>query len=252
MRIARFFCDSINQNTDIVLADAQFRHLTKVLRLKQGDIAELFDGKGTLAVAAIDKITKNTAELTIKEIKTFPKPVNNRIIIASSIAKGERFEMLVAKCTELGVNRIVPVIFERTVKQSLQHNRLETIAVESAKQSQRLFLPVIDRPVNFSQAIKNLQTEYPDAKIIFGSLAENPESVINFNFSPNDCIAFVGPEGGLTEAEESALKKINAIPVKLTDTVLRIETAAIVFAAILTVNRATRNYHGKFSTLNSE
>jgi 16S rRNA (uracil1498-N3)-methyltransferase len=237
MRTVRFFCDTISQITGAILTDVQFRHLTKVLRLKIGDSVELFDGKGTLAQAIIEKIEKSQAVLSVKTIENFSKPTERRIIIASSIAKGDRFELLVAKCTELGIDRIVPVIFERTVKQALQHRRLETIALESTKQCQRLFLPIVDSPVNFPQAIEKLLIEYPSAKIVFGSLAQNAESVINLDFGSNDVIAFIGPEGGMTQIEENMLREINARPVKLTDTVLRIETAAIAFAAVLTSAR---------------
>lgn len=240
MRTARFFCDTINKNTGTTLNDTQFRHLTKVLRLKIGDSVELFDGKGALAQAIIEKIEKSQAVLTVKTIENYPKPSQQRITIASSIAKGERFELLVAKCTELGVDRIVPVIFERTVKQSLQQHRLQTIAVESTKQCQRLFLPIIDSPIALPETIKKLQSEYPAAKIIFGSLAQNTESIVSFNSGSNDTIAFIGPEGGMTETEENMLKEINAQPVRLTDTILRIETAAITFAAILAVKKDPR------------
>jgi 16S rRNA (uracil1498-N3)-methyltransferase len=237
MRTARFFCNTINQDTGTVLTGDQFRHLTKVLRLKNGDLVELFDGEGTIAQAVIDKIEKNIVRLTIKDIKNHPKPQKNRIIIASSIAKGERFEMLVAKCTELGVDRIVPVIFERTVKQSIQQQRLDTIALESAKQCQRIFLPVIDKPADLKDVLGKLKIDYPGAKIIFGSLTPDAESIIIFNLDESDIIAFIGPEGGLTEAEENMLKKINAQPVRLTDTILRVETAAIAFAAVLSAKK---------------
>jgi 16S rRNA (uracil1498-N3)-methyltransferase len=236
MRTTRFFCDIINPDTAEV-SDTQFRHLTKVLRLNIGDSVELFDGKGTLAQANINKIEKNRAILTIKSVKNHPKPTNRRIIIASSIAKGDRFELLVAKCTELGVDRIVPVVFERTVKQAIGHKRLKTIALESTKQCQRLFLPVINEPADFKAAVDKLQIEYPGSKIIFGSLTSDAKSITIFNQAENDVIAFIGPEGGLTEEEENMLKKINALPVKLTATILRIETAAIAFASVLTAGR---------------
>jgi 16S rRNA (uracil1498-N3)-methyltransferase len=239
MRTTRFFCDIINPDTAEV-ADAQFRHLTKVLRLNIGDSVELFDGKGTVAKANINKIEKNRAVLTIKSIENHPKPANRRIIIASSIAKGDRFEMLVAKCTELGVDRIVPVVFERTVKQAIGHKRLETIALESTKQCQRLFLPVIDEPVDFKEAVDKLKIEYPGSKIIFGSLTSDAKSITIFN-AAEDVIAFIGPEGGLTEEEKNMLEKINALPVKLTATILRIETAAIAFASVLTAKRDLGN-----------
>lgn len=235
MRTVRFFCETIERNT--VISDSQFRHLTKVLRLKTGDAVEIFDGKGSLAKVIISKIEKNLARLAILDVKTFPKPENRRIIIAPSIAKGERFDLLVGKCTELGADRISPIIFERTVKQSIQLHRLETIAIESSKQCQRLFLPVIDSPMNLQQAIEKMQAEYPKAKIIFGSLSEGSKSILNIEFDSDDVIAFIGPEGGLTDAEENLLKKNNAQPVSLTDTILRIETAAIAAASALAIKR---------------
>jgi 16S rRNA (uracil1498-N3)-methyltransferase len=114
--------------------------------------------------------------------------------------------------------------------------RFEAIAVESAKQCGRIFLPLIDKPLSFEKALENLRTDYPKAKIIFGSLQENAGSIINFNLG-SAVVAFIGPEGGLTEAEENLLLKIGAKPVRLTDTILRIETAAIAFAAILAAKR---------------
>ncbi len=235
MRTIRFFCDSITQNT--TLADAQFRHLTKVLRLRQGDCCELVDGKGTLAKAVIKKIEKNLAVFTILDSQTFPNPQNRRIIIVPSIAKGERFDLLTAKCTELGVDAIAPTIYERTVKQTIQHHRLEMIAIESLKQCQRLFLPTIAQAMNLSQAIEKLKIDYPNAGFIFCSLSEGSTSIINFDAADNDCVVFIGPEGGLTDSEENMLKDINAQPVSLTETVLRIETAAIAAASILTIKR---------------
>jgi 16S rRNA (uracil1498-N3)-methyltransferase len=243
MRTARFFCGTISQDDSVIISDIQFKHLTRVLRLKTGDSIQLFDGRGTVAQAIIEKITKNEAQLKVQDRKVFDAASKQKIVIASSMAKGQRFEILVAKCTELGIDRITPVIFERTVKQAESAaavRRLESIAVESAKQCGRIFLPLIDKPLNFERALENLQAEYPKAKIIFGSLAQNAESIINFDLGSADCLAFVGPEGGLTETEEDLLKKINAQPVRLTDTILRIETAAVAFAAILASKRDAR------------
>jgi 16S rRNA (uracil1498-N3)-methyltransferase len=240
MRRVRFYCETITPNADAVIDGVELRHLTKVMRLAKGDCVELFDGKGTTAQATIEKITKDTALLKIQTLNKSAIRSNRRIIIASSEAKAQRFELVIGKCTELGVDRILPVIFERTVKQPQGQNvlrRYELIAVESAKQCQRNFLPMIDKPQNFAQAIEQLTKEYPDAKIIFGSLTEGTISVINFEFNTEDIIAFIGPEGGFTEVEEKALKALGATAIKLTDTILRIETAAIAVGAILAAKR---------------
>jgi 16S rRNA (uracil1498-N3)-methyltransferase len=240
MRRVRFYCETITPNADAIIDDVQLRHLTKVMRLAKGDCVELFDGRGTVAQAAIEKITKNEAILKIQSLNILSARTNRRIIIAASEAKAQRFELVIAKCTELGVDRISPIIFERTVKQPQGQNvlrRYEAIALESAKQCQRNFLPIIDIPQNFAQAIEQLPKEYPNAKIIFGALTEDAISVINFDFNTQDVIAFIGPEGGATDAEEKALKALNAAAVKLTNTVLRIETAAIAVGAILAAKR---------------
>ena len=147
MRTARFFCNTINQDSDVVISDVQFRHLTKVLRLKRGDIAELFDGRGTVAQAIIEKITKDSALLKIQTRNVFETRDKQKIIIASSMAKGQRFETIIAKCTELGIDRIVPIVFERTVKQAdsaTAVRRFESITIESAKQCGRNF-PALNR-----------------------------------------------------------------------------------------------------------
>ncbi|MCX5632913.1 MAG: RsmE family RNA methyltransferase [Phycisphaerae bacterium] len=242
MRTARFFCDTINQNGAVIISDIQFRHIARVLRLKQGDMVELFDGKGTVAQAIIEKIAKDSALLKVQDKKIFDSENRRKIIIAASIAKAHKFELIIAKCTELGIDRIIPVIFQRTVKQAdseMSARRFEAIAVESAKQCGRIFLPLIDKPLSFEKALENLRTDFPKAEIIFGSLEENAGSIINFDFEA-DVIAFIGPEGGLTEVEENLLLKVGAKPLRLTDTILRIETAAIAFASILAANRAAR------------
>jgi 16S rRNA (uracil1498-N3)-methyltransferase len=230
-RTLRFFCPEINKNTAIT--DTQFHHLTKVLRLQTGAAVELFDGKGTLAKALIGKIEKHQAGVIILDIQTAPSPDKRRIILVPSIAKGERFDLLVAKCTELGVDAIIPTLYERTVKQTIQLKRLNMITTESSKQCHRLFLPVIDEPKTLPQAMENIKNNYPNAKFIFGSLSNGSISILNFEAGENDCIAFIGPEGGLTDDEEKMLKSVCAQPVSLTDTVLRIETAAIAAASIL-------------------
>src|SRR4030042_2033323 len=222
MKTSRFFCNTINSDS-VIISDVQFRHLTKVLRLQKGAHVELFDGKGTVAQAIIEKITKDSAQLNIQSKELLNKRTGRTITIASSIAKAQRFEEIIAKCTELGVDRICPVIFERTVKQAagtIASHRFESIAVESAKQSGRIFLPVIDKPENFEIVLKNLQKESPSAKFIFGSLAKTAKSIINLDFASQECCVFIGPEGGLTEEEEKLLKKTNARPFRITDTTL--------------------------------
>jgi len=115
MALSRFHCDNITEPAT-ELSGSGAHHLSSVLRLGKGQKVELFDGKGTLATAIIEQSTAKKVILTIKKLKVFKQASRPCIIIAASIAKGKRFDWLTGKCTELGVDRIVPVIFERTVK----------------------------------------------------------------------------------------------------------------------------------------
>ena len=93
--------------------------------------------------------------------------------------------------------------------------------------------------MKLKKAIKNLQTEYPQAIIVLGSLNDSATPIATVMENDKDVIAFIGPEGGMTQEEEALLKDTDAIEVRLTGTVLRVETAAGAFAAILCANRDT-------------
>jgi len=239
MVIHRFYCQNITTPT-VELIDSQARHLSAVLRLNTGDPVELFDGRGNTASVRIVSANSKKVVLKIESMQTTKKPKNNNIIIATSIAKGDRFDWLIAKCTELGIDRIIPVIFERTVK--LPKNpkiltRWKKITIESAKQCKAPFLPTIDKPVKLPEALSILTDDYPDSIILLGCPDENCPSLTDLPNAGKNTIAFIGPEGGLTAEEETFLKQKNVKPVKLTNTILRIETAAIAFASALAIER---------------
>ena len=238
MELIRFYCNPIVRPV-AQLSQAEAHHLRSVRRLKAGEKIEIFDGKGSLAKAAIKTVTKHKVILQVEEIKTIVE-TRGKIILAVSVAKGDRFDWLISKCTELGVDRICPVIFERTVKQADNPktiDRWQNITIAAAKQCRRLFLPQIDSPALLTESIERLMKDYGNARILLGSLDPDSQSLMNFRFGDNNVIAVVGPEGGLTEKEEDFLQNSSAERVQITDTILRVETAALAFASILTAQR---------------
>lgn len=242
MKELRFFCSPIK--TPLVeLSPAEAHHMIRVCRLKVGDTIELFDGAGTLAEATIAELARRRVQLKVEKIRHTSPPSSNQIIIAASLAKSQRFDWLIGKCTELGVDRICPIIFERTVKLAQGKNitqRFEILALAAAKQSRRIFLPRIDPPALLSAALEMLKNDYPAGRILLGSLSERAQHLLESLPENGDVIAFIGPEGGLTEEEEYLLRAGGAAEVRLTDTTLRIETAAVAFTAILAVQRDSR------------
>jgi len=239
LKPARFYCDSIKEG-QVQLKPDEAHHLANVLRLATGERVELFDGKGTLAQAVIKDISGKSVTLHVKQTYKNPARTSGRIIIAASIPKAQRFDWLITKCTELGVDHIAAVIFERTVKLAKSistSERYNKLLIAAAKQCGRIFLPKMTGPADLQQTLSLLKSDYPNSQLIFGSFSEKAKPVVQLSTSGKDTIAFIGPEGGLTHEEKDMLKSAGASEVRLTDTTLRIETAAIAFAAILCARR---------------
>jgi len=239
LKAARFYCESI-EGPLVLLDGEQSHHLVHVIRARTGSTVEIFDGKGTVARAAVVDVGGKIVSLRVEESETFLPPSAGRVIIAASVAKAHRFEQLITQCSELGAEHIAAVVFARTVKLAAGRNteqRYSRLAVAAAKQSRRIFLPEITGPDSLEATIPLLKDRYPDAEIIFGGFSAGAMPPAVAGRQGADIIAFVGPEGGMTEREEQLLIDNGAVAVKLTDTVLRIETAAAAFAAILCAGR---------------
>lgn len=235
MDLIRFYCKPITQPT-VELSGSEAHHLSAVRRLAVGDKVELFDGAGTVAVATIAATAGRKVSLRIEEVRTLPRPPQEQIVIAVSIAKGDRFDWMIEKCTELGIGRISPVIFERTVKQPKNPNiaaRWNNLAIAAAKQSRRAFLPRIDNPMTLADAIKLLKKDFPQGQFLLGSPSPEAPSLTSHPLTWSGVIIFIGPEGGLTEQEEAFLQENAVQPIRLAGTILRIETAAVAAASIL-------------------
>jgi 16S rRNA (uracil1498-N3)-methyltransferase len=239
--LSRFYCDKIDKG-QVRLDKAEAHHLINVMRLGAGEKIELFDGRGKLAKSVITEIKRKDVLVEVEEVQTFERRRDGRVVIAASIAKGQRFDMLISKCTELGADHIAAVVFERTARQVRGEGaveRYEKLSISAAKQCGRVFLPRITGPMKPAETISFLKNEYPQGRFIFGSLNKEAKNITETVSDGSDVIAFVGPEGGMSDAEERVLINQGAQGVRLTDTVLRIETAAMAFSAILCAGRSS-------------
>ena len=235
----RYYCENITVGR-VELDQVESHHLSKVMRQAVGDAVEVFDGKGAVAGAVVCEITRKGVLLEVAKIEKVSNDGKAQVIIAASVAKGQRQDWLVAKCTEMGVDHIAGVIFERTVKQPKGANAVERynkLAITAAKQCGRAILPKISVTNGLEEVLKELKAQYPGAKLLFGGFGDSATPIIEVLGKNQDVIAFVGPEGGFTEVEMGIMRDSGAIEVSLTSTVLRIETAAAAFAAILCTTR---------------
>ena len=236
MRTVRFFCDTPTADT-VVLDSIQSRHLHKVLRLRVGDPVELFDGKGLLAEGSVEHIRHEGVCVRIVHKTFVPAKDSGRVILAVSLAKGERYDWMIEKCTELGADHIVAVHYERTVKlgKSSVIERYRKIALSASKQCGRVHLPLLSGPDSFINTLGELRRRYADARILYGAVHGQWIAPDHRSDNRPDYIVCIGPEGGFSDTEIKILSDLNALPVCLNPHILRIETAAIAFTAVLSL-----------------
>lgn len=242
MRKIRAFVENIEKG-NLAISGSEGHHIINVLRMQPGQELELFDGRGTVAGSTIEKVARSSLSVSVRDIQKVQPSASGRIVIASSVARGHRFDQVVTQCTELGVDGIIPVVFERTVKQPKGKSVLDryiSLAVAASKQCGRDFLPAVTEPLSLEDAVDLVRRQYPSAGIIYGGFSDSSVSINKAVEGLKDIVVFVGPEGGLAESEECFLKDYGSVEVSVNKNILRIETAAAAFAAVLAAIRPNR------------
>ena len=213
----------------LLLSPEESAHARKSRRLRPGDPVILFDGQGRQAAGRILTAARAVeVDLDPPQIRPWPGP---RLTIAAALPKSPRQDVLIEKCTELGVWAVWGVEFERGVVKpsAARRDKWNRTAIQAAKQSARTWLPKLELPVPFDEFI----TRIPNFDRCFiGDPAADPLSPADFA-AADSLLAVIGPEGGFTDAESSALHAAGGRPVAWGRFILRIETAAIAAAAIL-------------------
>lgn len=225
-----FFEEKLPVSDEFSLSEETSRHVSQVLRMKEGEEIRITSGEGQTVIAEIvlsDK--KRTKVKTIrKELSEIPKP--NIVIAISLIKNTNRFEWFAEKATEIGVSAIIPLICKRSEKTHFRKERIRSILISAMLQSQQSWLPDLSEPVRFSDLLKNEQQEQ---KFIAHCLPEDKKELKEVAIKGHSKIILIGPEGDFTEEEiQQAIQK-NYLPVTLGDTRLRTETAGIVAAVLL-------------------
>lgn len=202
------------------LADDDRHHLERVRRVRPGDPVSVTDGAGRWRWCRFGPELVAESEVVVDVAPAPP------IGVAFALVKGARPDLVVQKLTELGVDRIVPFVAERSVvrwddaRGAKQSERLDRIAREASMQSRRTWLPVVEAVTTFDEVVGRGGVVGAD----IGAAAP----------APGAALVMVGPEGGWSDAERDRLPAL----VGLGPTVLRAETAAIAAGAVLAAVRA--------------
>lgn len=211
----------------LTIVDDEAKHLGRVLRKQTGEEVYVTDGEGNLYKSKINVINKQIIECSIIEsYQNLNEPVIKLNLYQSLIKNPDRLEFSIEKSVELGVHSIHTVITENTINKTTNKTmRWQAIALSAMKQSQRCYLPKINEPVSFADAILNAKGELKliaDEKDTPGKI--NIKDVAG-NHSSIDL--FIGPEGGFTNDEVNLAVLNNFRILNLGRRKFRSETASI-------------------------
>ena len=230
------------RGSEILVSKEEAHHIIDVMRLTVGDNVVAFDGSGKEYTGKIKAVDKNGVMVRITSVKKARQDKDINITIVQGLPKREIMDYVVEKVTELGVDRIIPVIVERTVvrydedkaRQKVSH--WKNIAISASKQCGRVKIPDIRPITTLAEVLKDIKNydlvimaclsghTVPLKKAISGSKAK-------------EILVLVGPEGDFSPKEIEAARSSGVRLVSLGDMVLRVETAAIYIMSVL-------NYEG--------
>lgn len=223
----------------VTLAGDEARHLREVLRLKIGAEVFVFDGAGREFRCSVASSRRDEALLDhCKEIVPTHSESPLRLTLAVALLKGEKFDLVVQKATELGVTQILPVMTHNadirlrdSTDAEKRVNRWRRIAVEAAKQCGRARVPTVSLPVSFETLTINQEDSL---RIMFSerdgtSLDESLDTAAR----PESALALIGSEGGWTSEEIATARSSGWLIVTIGGRILRAETAAIAATVLL-------------------
>ncbi len=234
--------NQINKNR-ITLYEDDVNHIANVLRKQIGEkinICNMDTSENFLC--KIKEISKENIECEI--IKTLKSETESSIDITifQGLPKAEKMELIIQKCTELGVNTFVPVQMERcivkldTKSEIKKLDRWKKIAETAAKQSGRDIIPKVENIINLQKLLYSIQ-KYDIVLLAYENEKENTlKNALNTVKGKENLKigVIIGPEGGIEEKEVEQLVKAGAQRITLGKRILRTETVGIVISSIIT------------------
>ncbi|MCT4605285.1 MAG: 16S rRNA (uracil(1498)-N(3))-methyltransferase [Marinisporobacter sp.] len=239
----RFFVDEKNiseDNKKIIIDDPEdVKHIGKVLRLVEEDCLEICNGNNHEYIGKIISISKTQIILEILEERSSSTEPKIQVTLFQGIPKSSKMDMIIQKCTELGICKIVPLITERTIVQIKDKKaemkkiqRWQKVADSAAKQCKRGVIPKVTEPISFEKMIEDV-SDY-DLKIIPYEQEREVglKNILNDNKEYKKVAIIIGPEGGFEQEEVVKAQNAGVTPITLGSRILRTETAGFVALSI--------------------
>jgi 16S rRNA (uracil1498-N3)-methyltransferase len=229
----RRFCAPDLSSPVVRVEGPQAMHALRVLRLGVGESVVLFDGLGAEATGRILRIDGPAFDVEIDSRRSRGLENRPRLALAVAMPKGPRADWLIEKCAELGVGDLRPIDCERSVARPGpgKIDRWRRKCVEAAKQSRQAAVMQIHAPTPldavFRAAPGDMDAYYGS---VHGDAVRWTDAIDKMEAA--GALVLIGPEGGWTQMEIKALEDSGATAIRLADSILRVETAAVAVAAI--------------------
>jgi 16S rRNA (uracil1498-N3)-methyltransferase len=233
----RFYCPPpLPLSGSFELPPDAAHHAARVLRLREGDAVQIFDGIGNERHGVIAELGGKRVVIGNLTAVDSDRESPLKVLLAQALASSEKMDWVIQKATELGVTEIQPIDTERSVARLSAERttkRLEhwqQVAISACEQCGRNVLPQIHAPLDIMVWLQQMR-ERPDAKFI---LLPQGAAALHAQAKPHGRVALlIGAEGGFTQAESDAALRCGFTPIRMGARVLRTETAAIAGLAAL-------------------
>ncbi|MGQ1889961.1 16S rRNA (uracil(1498)-N(3))-methyltransferase [Thermophagus sp. OGC60D27] len=223
-----FYDPDILKNEGI-LNEEESKHCIKVLRHKVGDVINVITGNGERLICTITDASPKACQLTVNRHETEDKPSSICHIAIAPTKSIDRFEWFLEKSTELGVDKITPILCKQSERKQIRLPRLEKVITAATKQSLRLWRPQITELTNIKDFLSSSHQEQLKFIAYCDDLQERkylPSLLTNRN-KEQSVLILIGPEGDFTNDEVQLAQKKGFIPISLGNNRLRTETAGI-------------------------
>jgi 16S rRNA (uracil1498-N3)-methyltransferase len=223
MKVHRFYVSDVDLRQDFWLHEETLLHQwNKVLRFRPGQQVVLFDGKSTDRLYEVVELSQAEAHLKLKTELSRKLP-SKHVYLFWSLLKKDNNDLVLQKCTELGVTNFVPIISQRAIRKDFNIERAEKIIIEASEQCGRSDIPAVREPIRLQTAIDEYKNKIQ--LIVCDEKGSATDDIIDQADGPVG--VFIGPEGGWSEAENKLFKDSGFSHLSIHDFTLRAETAAI-------------------------
>jgi 16S rRNA (uracil1498-N3)-methyltransferase len=220
----------------VTLGGSEGKHAVNVRRMRVGEGIQLSDGKGLRVRGHVSALGNSSLTVEVAELIRETAP-SVGLTIVQALAKGDRDELSIQAATELGCWAVIPWQAERSIskwegaKIAKSVERWQTIVSEAAKQSLRVFEPIVAQPVGSKQLVSSVKDF--DLVLVLDPTAEVGLGSLNFETDQKSVAIVVGPEGGISDHELEALEDAGAIRVHLGEPILRTSTAGVAAISVI-------------------